>query len=512
MATEGSILISSTGRRFCLKKQLAKGGEGAVFLTDDPTLVIKVYHQPEALLEKKLLCMIKHPLEPKADGVHLLIAWPQAVVYENGSFVGYAMPFVKDTHPIYVVARNNERHSNDCHEVFPNYDWRYSLLVAYHLAWTVNYIHQHNYIVGDMNSNNIVIHGDGTITILDVDSFDITDPDTGTRYPCNVGICEFLAPELQGRDLRRANFTKHTDEFALAVHIFILLMGNCHPFTLRPLQPGEARFNNVTTLCTAKQSRSQDQAATNIVEGNCAFIKQVPGYDIPAYAPRISMLPRTIQDGFRWTFGYNKTNFMSQINERATANYWRYQLYVYFQRTKGPKADLIRCRRNPEHYYLASRGTCELCAAKTRYYQFLANGTVSGGGGAAPSPSGSPSSKNTPVYSAKTWEVEHSVNNSTTSDYSTNIQTFRPGNTICCHFRIKNGPVGQKHTFYYVYTAPNGAIGPMQPMASQYGAGEMMNVTISDAAAGKHKIEVYDVNQKLAETTVNVEKKRGWFF
>ena len=224
------------------------------------------------------------------------------------------------------------------------------------------------------------------------------------------------------------------------------------------------------------------------------------------------MLPRTIQDGFRWTFGYNKTNFMSQINERATANYWRYQLYVYFQRTKGPKADLIRCRRNPEHYYLASRGTCELCAAKTRYYQFLANGTVSGGGGAAPSPSGSPSSKNTPVYSAKTWEVEHSVNNSTTSDYSTNIQTFRPGNTICCHFRIKNGPVGQKHTFYYVYTAPNGAIGPMQPMASQYGAGEMMNVTISDAAAGKHKIEVYDVNQKLAETTVNVEKKRGWFF
>ena len=72
--------------------------------------------------------------------------------------------------------------------------------------------------------------------------------------------------------------------------------------------------------------------------------------------------------------------------------------------------------------------------------------------------------------------------------------------------------MGQKHTFYYVYTAPNGAIGPMQPMASQYGAGEMMNVTISDAAAGKHKIEVYDVNQKLAETTVNVEKKRGWFF
>ena len=41
--------------------------------------------------------------------------------------------------------------------------------------------------------------------ILDVDSFDITDPDTGERFECTVGISEFLAPELQGRDLRKQN-------------------------------------------------------------------------------------------------------------------------------------------------------------------------------------------------------------------------------------------------------------------------------------------------------------------
>ena len=96
--------------------------------------------------------------------------------------------------------------------------------------------------------------------ILDVDSFDITDPDTGERFECTVGISEFLAPELQGRDLRKAKFTKHTDEFALAVHIFQLLMGNAHPF-------------NVKVVDSVKQSLPENKLEMNIVNGNCPWVK-----------------------------------------------------------------------------------------------------------------------------------------------------------------------------------------------------------------------------------------------
>ena len=97
MAGAGSTLIGLKGKKYQLQSEKAKGGEGTVFVTGDPSVVVKVYHRPDAWTERKLKCMVRHPLNPYADGVHLLIAWPLDVVYENGTFVGYVMPFVKDT-------------------------------------------------------------------------------------------------------------------------------------------------------------------------------------------------------------------------------------------------------------------------------------------------------------------------------------------------------------------------------------------------------------------------------
>ena len=500
MASEGTILKSNSGHQIKLVKELAKGGEGTVYTTDNPSLVAKIYHKPDATIEKKLLCMIRHPLAPKADGQHLLIAWPQAVLYENDVFVGYAMPLVSDTYPIYIVARNNEQHNQDCHKVFPKYDWRYSLMVAYHLAWTVNYIHEHNYIVGDMNSNNIVIHGDGTVTILDVDSFDITDPDTGTRYPCNVGISEFLAPELQGRDLRRANFTKETDDFALAVHIFILLMNNCHPFTLRPLRPDEMNFENVSAVCSPKQSVAQDQKMVNIVNGYCPFIKQVPGFGIPIFAPRITMLPKEMQTAFRNTFGYDAQTAMSSIKNRTSANVWRVLLYKLFQRAKGDSPDLIRCSKDPEHFYLVNRGYCELCAAKQRLLDSLNNPTpVSPNSNSA---NGTNSSQKT--FSQQNWSVKKGCINRSEQDTSYSMSSFSPGDTVYCHFEVTGGVPGQKRQLSFVYTNPSGIAEPKQQLSSPTGIGDTLNICMQNVQAGVHKVEIYDGNQKLAESTYTV--------
>lgn len=228
------------------------------------------------------------------------------------------------------MCRNNESHTHDCHEVFPNYNWTNSIAVAYHLAWAVNYIHQHGYIVGDMNSNNIMIHSDGSITILDVDSFDITDPDTGERFECTVGISEFLAPELQGRDLRKAKFTKHTDEFALAVHIFQLLMGNAHPF-------------NVKVVDSVKQSLPENKLEMNIVNGNCPWVKAIDGITTPPGAPYLTMLPAKMQTAFKQVFGYNATNAAAVSSRRISADMWRQLLYMFYQRAvmQGGRSDPV---------------------------------------------------------------------------------------------------------------------------------------------------------------------------
>lgn len=398
MAGAGSVLVGLSQRKYQLVSERAKGGEGTVFLTDDPAVVVKVYHRPEPRTEKKLKCMVRHPLKPYADGVHLLIAWPLDVVYENGVFVGYAMSLVKDTHPIYVLCRNNKSHTHDCHEVFPNYNWTNSLAVAYHLAWAVNYIHQHGYVVGDMNSNNIVIHGDGSITILDVDSFDITDSETGERFECSVGISEFLAPELQGRDLRKAKFTKHTDEFALAVHIFQLLMGNAHPF-------------NVKVVDSAKQSLPENKLEMNIAKGNCPWVKRIDGITIPPGAPYLTMLPAQMQTAFKQVFGYNEMNAIAMSTQRVSADMWRQLLFMFYQRAAKAGGDLIRCSINQEHFYIRSRG-CEFCRAKMRYDNVLAQLTAqSAGSGTGNTGSANQQPAQTPSAQNQTAQAQASKNN-----------------------------------------------------------------------------------------------------
>ena len=520
MAREGTILKSNSGYQFKLVKELAKGGEGTVYTTDNPSLVAKIYHKPNATVEQKLLCMLRHPLDPKADGIHLLIAWPQAVLYENDVFVGYTMPLVNDTYPIYIVARNNPQHNQDCHKVFPKYDWRYSLMVAYHLAWAVNYIHEHDYIVGDMNSNNIVIHGDGTVTILDVDSFDITDPDTGTRYPCNVGISEFLAPELQGRDLRRASFTKQSDDFALAIHIFILLMNNCHPFTLRPLRPDEINFENVSAVCSPKQSVVQDQKMVNIVNGYCPFIKQIPGFGIPSFAPYITMLPDEIQNAFRKTFGYDAQTALSSISKRTSANLWRVLLYNLFQRAKGDTPDLIRCQVDPEHFYLVSKGPCELCAAKRRHDYLLINPSSQFSNHASATNSinntkiqnrsnhasivngaNNINSKQKTVISQQIWSVKSGCINQSEQDSACNTATFYPGDTVYCHFEVTGGVQGQMQLFSFVYTDPSGIAQPKKQLSSPTKIGDTFSICMPNVQSGVHRVEIYDGNRKLAEST-----------
>lgn len=478
MADVGSVLKGKQGRSFQLVKKLGSGGEGTVYTTDDPNLVIKIYKNPQPIMEKKLLCMLKHPLEPKADGVHLLIAWPQDVIYEGNTFVGYAMPFVKDTYPIYIVCRNNEKHKHDCHEVFPNYDWRYSLMVAYHLAWVVAYVHKHGYVIGDMNSNNIVIHGDGSLTILDVDSFDITDPDTGERFPCNVGIAEFLAPELQGRNLRNASFTKHTDEFALAIHIFILLMNNTHPFTLRQLSDGELASNNVQTLTGKKQSTVQDQKMVNMVNGYCPFIKSVPGYGPPVYAPEFNFLPRQIQTAFRQTFGYDAANAIARSSQRTSADLWRVLLYNYFQRTKGAEADVIRCKQNPEHFYIRSRGRCAFCDSSKRA-----------------------------VPNIQQWGVEILCHSTSAERFSAS-DTIDEGSTAFVHFKVSKGPVGQQRQLSYSWKSPGSGNAGIEPMACTFGVNERGYISRSNLSPGQHTVTVFDGNdKKLAEETFFVKAK-----
>lgn len=370
MLSENSVIKGRSGLIYKLGKEIGNGGEGAVYLVQNrPSLAIKIYKKNIDRQEEKLHYMVKHPIPElqNAYGVPIIrIAWPYDVVYdETGRFVGYAMPFVDGGIEIFEIHRCCT--SPKARKVFPNYNWMLNVIVAQNLAVAVDYLHRYRCVIGDMNCKNILVDKNGSIIFLDVDSFDITDSITGAHYKCTVGTEDYLAPELQGRDLRKANakFTVHTDDFALAIHIFQLLMDNYHPFScLRREQ--------------MKDSVNQNQRLEQIGSGSCPFVKKHEGLDVPPGAPIIQdILPAYLASDFAATFDYNESNVVARITERTTAAVWVKDLEKL--RNECANGGLVVCRNNPRHWYLNSIGYCGHCKAQERLKAHLSrekNNTV----------------------------------------------------------------------------------------------------------------------------------------
>lgn len=329
------------------------GGEGSVYrIVGDSTQVLKLYHDSKMTptqyvpnmrehLEKKLRIMVNYPVSCYNAQGKLSVAWPQDVVYYNNKFVGYVMPCVTTNKKIYDVCREKSRV-----QMFPNYTWKYAVILALNLSWTVNSIHEKGYCIGDFNPNNILIDKHGNVTLIDTDSFDIKEPKGGYNYKCMVGVPEMLAPELQGRgNLQnpRVKFTQETDNFSLAIHIFNLLMNNCHPF-------------NCINISKEHSSSNMAPLSVDIAEGHFYYGRPLPkGIELPDTAPDYSMLPQYIRGLFERTFRYTASTAYSAAKNRATAKEW----LIALEWMRKERYSI--CEKDQHHTYLESYGKCPWC-------------------------------------------------------------------------------------------------------------------------------------------------------
>lgn len=211
------------------EQPLGKGGEGSVYqVAGNTSYVIKIYNEQfKSIRFEKVSAMIRVPLTKHALES---ISWPIDIVFDdNNQFVGYVMKMIKPGKSIYEVASDT------------NYSLLKKIIIAKNLCAVVNSFHEANLVCGDFNPRNIIIDTKtGHVNLIDMDSFCFVDKKTGKEYRCSVALPEYLAPEIhealaQNPDkclstLSKDPFSKETDLFALAIHIFTLLMNNCHPF------------------------------------------------------------------------------------------------------------------------------------------------------------------------------------------------------------------------------------------------------------------------------------------
>jgi len=346
------ILKGAKGRAYELGVQLGRGGEGTVYaVKGSAELAAKLYstnrlaptkEDPDPLrtMEEKILTMLDQPVPAYLNGV-LYVAWPQDILYESdGSFAGYIMPRVFADHHIYAARRKRERV-----QLYPNYSWRTSVIIAYNLAVCIRMVHSSGASVGDLNSLNIMVDGKGHVTLIDTDSFNITNKKTGKTYKCRVGVAEMLAPELQGKNLAKKDsvFSQDTDNFSAPIQYACLLNDNHHPFGCGGMNGPHA-------------SSTSNPVSTNIGSGFCPWVrgdnKALPPDTLP-----VSMLPDDVQLLFRRTFEYTAATAVKPgtIKNRPSSSEWEAAL------RRLAEAPMKKCKNDPAHVYPLHVKNCPWC-------------------------------------------------------------------------------------------------------------------------------------------------------
>lgn len=206
-----------------LGRQIGRGGEGSVFEIDgDAESVAKIYHEaPDADRADKLRWMSSLD-DPQLRKVS---AWIGDVLLDrpDGDVVGFIMPRVgaKEIHELYSLK------SRRVH--FPQATWQFLVHTATNVARAFHNLHRNGHVMGDVNHGNCVVLPDGTVKLIDCDSYSVLREDR--RYRCEIGVATHLAPELQGLDLGETERLPQHDNFGLAVIIFQLLFLGRHPFS-----------------------------------------------------------------------------------------------------------------------------------------------------------------------------------------------------------------------------------------------------------------------------------------
>jgi DNA-binding helix-hairpin-helix protein with protein kinase domain len=208
-----------------LGRALGKGGEGTVFqVRGVPGLVAKIYRKPPSALKVEKLAAMTGLTTPALLRV---AAWPVDLLMDDSRVVrGFLMPKVtarEDVHELYSPKSRRQ--------AFPQVDFRFVVRVAANIARAFALMHALGHVLGDVNHGNALVGHDGTVVLIDCDSFQIRD--RVRTFTCDVGVPLFTAPELQGKGFRGLRRSVNHDAFGLAVLVFHLLFLGRHPFAGR---------------------------------------------------------------------------------------------------------------------------------------------------------------------------------------------------------------------------------------------------------------------------------------
>ena len=307
------------------------GGEGAVYKIGTVTglqgvFCAKIYHKdylikhPEKSV--KLKYMVEHRPRNLSDTNGMIqICYPAFLLFDaptGGNFIGYVMYHaLENSRDLQNVAMNVNKARFESlrrigkpdtigENIFNKYPRpqspadidilqnRYKII--HNICSVIQYLHQDgHYVIGDIKPENILMTVNAGISLVDVDSIQITE-NGKLLFANEASTPEYCPPEFlqHPQKIKTISF----DLFSIAVLFYQILIGT-HPYTY-----------------TIRNQSKQNDIAGNIRYGYYANGKKKKSFNAPKCHLLFDYLPQNLQDLFNRAFEGNP-------NARPTAQEWK---------------------------------------------------------------------------------------------------------------------------------------------------------------------------------------------
>jgi DNA-binding helix-hairpin-helix protein with protein kinase domain len=219
-------LVSISGQAINLAKPIDSGKQGSVYrLPNNPQLASKIYSNPTAEDQLRISSMTSNaPVNRRAANGKIHYTWPLEPVVDplSGRSVGFTMDFLEKFVPLQRIYDRATR--------LPSISQRFLFAAAASFCEAIEAMHESGLVVGDISLLNALVDRHAHVCQIDSDSARFTT--SSAVFPARYGHFDFAAPELQGCSFDRVDRTKAHDCHAVAVVVFMLVMGTppyqCH--------------------------------------------------------------------------------------------------------------------------------------------------------------------------------------------------------------------------------------------------------------------------------------------
>jgi DNA-binding helix-hairpin-helix protein with protein kinase domain len=245
LAREGSVVHTISGRALTLQGVLGRGGQGAVFRTDDAGRAVKVrWSGVHAAAWRRRIerCAFLERESFAYPGLRRFVL-PRELLAEP--WLGYEMPLLPGAEPVSALIHLPRERPEEWYVATGGL--RRRLGIAVRVARAMNALHSAGFVFGDLSANNVLTASDpqrSSIRVIDCDNVDIA----GSEGAGILGTPGYWAPE---RVTRNVPPDAAADDHSLAVLVHELV------YLTHPLRGALAFSNEDPDAAEARVDRGE---------------------------------------------------------------------------------------------------------------------------------------------------------------------------------------------------------------------------------------------------------------